>query len=82
MWWANRMPACWAWPCNAAERLLIAINKWDGIPTEQRDDIRRQLALKLDFVPYAPLHFISARHGTGVGELVQSGGARLRGRHA
>ncbi|HEY4339377.1 MAG TPA: ribosome biogenesis GTPase Der [Steroidobacteraceae bacterium] len=52
--------------------LLIAINKWDGIPTEQRDEIRRQLALKLDFVPYAPLHFISARHGTGVGELVQS----------
>jgi GTP-binding protein len=52
--------------------LLIAINKWDGIPMEQRDEIRRQLALKLDFVPYAPLHFISARHGTGVGELVQS----------
>ncbi len=23
-------------------------------------------------MPYAPLHFISARHGTGVGELVQS----------
>jgi GTPase len=52
--------------------LLIAINKWDGIPMEQRDEIRRQLALKLDFVPYAPLHFISARHGTGVGELMQS----------
>jgi GTP-binding protein len=52
--------------------LLIAINKWDGIPTEQRDEIRRQLALKLDFVPYAPLHFISARHGTGVGELAHS----------
>ena len=51
--------------------LLIAINKWDGIPTEQRDEIRRQLALKLDFVPYAPLHFISARHGTGVGELAR-----------
>ena len=52
--------------------LLIAINKWDGIPMEQREEIRRQLALKLDFVPYAPLHFISARHGTGVGELMQS----------
>ncbi len=52
--------------------LLIAINKWDGIPMEQREEIRRQLALKLDFVPYAPLHFISARHGTGVGELAQS----------
>jgi GTP-binding protein len=52
--------------------LLIAINKWDGIPMEQREEIRRQLALKLDFVPYAPLHFISARHGTGVGELALS----------
>jgi GTP-binding protein len=52
--------------------LVIAVNKWDGIPEEQREEIRRQLALKLDFVPFAPLHFISARHGTGVGELVHS----------
>jgi GTP-binding protein len=52
--------------------LIIAINKWDGIPAEQREDIHRQLALKLDFVGFAPLHFISARHGTGVGELMQS----------
>jgi GTP-binding protein len=52
--------------------LIIAVNKWDGIPQDQRDTIHRQLALKLDFVPFAPLHFISARHGTGVGELVQS----------
>ncbi len=52
--------------------LIIAVNKWDGIPQDQRDEIHRQLALKLDFVPFAPLHFISARHGTGVGELMQS----------
>jgi GTP-binding protein len=51
--------------------LLIAVNKWDGIPSDQRDEIRRQLSLKLDFVPYAPQHFISARHGTGVGELAR-----------
>ena len=52
--------------------LLIAVNKWDGIAAEQRETIRRQLALRLDFVPFAPLHFISARHGTGVGELMHS----------
>jgi GTPase len=52
--------------------LIIAINKWDGIPLEQRETIHRQLGLKLDFVPFAPLHFISARHGTGVGEVMQS----------
>src|SRR5208282_1671487 len=56
---------------NRGRVLLIAINKWDGIATEQRDEVRRQLSLKLDFVPFAPLHFISARHGTGVGELAR-----------
>ncbi|MCU0760026.1 MAG: ribosome biogenesis GTPase Der [Steroidobacteraceae bacterium] len=57
---------------NRGRALLIAVNKWDGVAPDQRDDIRRQLELKLDFVPYAPVHFISARHGTGVGELVQA----------
>ena len=52
--------------------LIIAINKWDGIEQDQRETIQRQLGLKLDFVPFAPLHFISARHGTGVGELIQA----------
>jgi GTPase len=52
--------------------LVVAVNKWDGVPPEQREQIERQLALKLDFVPFAPLHFISARHGSGVGELVKS----------
>ena len=52
--------------------LIIAVNKWDGIEQEQREQIERQLALKLDFVPFAPLHFISARHGSGVGELMKS----------
>jgi len=49
--------------------LLLAINKWDGIPMDQRDNVRNALALRLDFVPFAPQLFISARHGTGVGEL-------------
>jgi GTP-binding protein len=52
--------------------LLIAVNKWDGVAEEQRVQIRRQLDLKLDFVPFAPKLFISARHGTGVGELMQA----------
>ena len=52
--------------------LILAVNKWDNIVPEQREDIRRLLTLKIDFVPFAPLHFVSARHGTGVGELVAS----------
>jgi GTPase len=57
---------------NRGRALILAVNKWDNIPLDQRDDIRRLLELKLDFVPFAPVHFISARHGTAVGDLTAS----------
>ena len=52
--------------------LVIGVNKWDALPPEQRELIRSQLAVRLPFVDFAPLHFISARHGSGVGELMKS----------
>jgi GTP-binding protein len=52
--------------------LVIAVNKWDGIPQDQRNAIRDGLDLRLDFLRFAYLHFISARHGTGVGEMMES----------
>src|SRR3954464_15198524 len=57
---------------NRGRALILAVNKWDNIPMEQRDEIRRLLTFKIDFVPFAPMHFVSGRHGTGVGELVAS----------
>ncbi len=51
--------------------LLIAVNKWDGIPTDKRNEIRTGLDLRLPFLDFAPIHFISALHGTGVGELIR-----------
>jgi GTPase len=54
--------------------LLIAVNKWDGIPMDKRDEIRNGLALRLPFLDFAPVHFISALHGTGVGELMRGVG--------
>ncbi|MET0534435.1 MAG: ribosome biogenesis GTPase Der [Steroidobacter sp.] len=52
--------------------LLIAVNKWDGIPSDKRDEIRMGLDLRLPFLDFAPIHFISALHGTGVGELMRA----------
>jgi len=52
--------------------LVVAVNKWDGIPPDQRAAIRDGLDLRLDFLRFAPVHLISARHGTGVGELMGS----------
>ena len=57
---------------NRGRALILAVNKWDNIPMDQREEIKRLLTLKIDFVPFAPIHFVSARHGTGVGDLVAS----------
>ena len=50
--------------------LIIAVNKWDGIPMDKREEIRTGLDLRLPFLDFAPVHFISALHGSGVGDLV------------
>jgi GTP-binding protein len=52
--------------------LVLAVNKWDNIPPEQRDLIRAQIEQRLTFAEFAPVHFISARHGSGVGELFEA----------
>jgi GTP-binding protein len=52
--------------------LVIAVNKWDNIPMDKRDEIRTGLDLKIPFLEFAPIHFISALHGTGVGELLRA----------
>jgi len=58
--------------------LVIAVNKWDHVEPAQRDEIRTQLALRLRFLDFAPAHFISALHGSGVGEMMDS----VRAAHA
>jgi GTP-binding protein len=52
--------------------LVLAVNKWDHVAPAQRDEIRAQLDLRLRFLDFAPVHFISALHGSGVGEMMGS----------
>jgi GTP-binding protein len=49
--------------------LLIVINKWDGLDAYQKQEVKRKLEVKLSFVNYASVHYISALHGSGVGKL-------------
>jgi len=57
---------------NRGRALVVAINKWDGLPEEQRDFVKKELNRRLVFLDYADIHFISALHGTGVGHLYES----------
>lgn len=52
--------------------LVIAINKWDNLDQYQKDLVHKEIDRRLGFVEFAKVHFISALHGTGVGELYPS----------
>ncbi|MGH8551218.1 MAG: ribosome biogenesis GTPase Der [Methylococcales bacterium] len=54
---------------EAGRALIIGLNKWDGLSTDQREIVKRQLDLKLPFLDYAEKLFLSALHGTGAGNL-------------
>lgn len=57
---------------QSGRSLVIAINKWDGLDKDVKDKIKEDLNLRLGFVDFAEIHFISALHGTGVGHLFES----------
>lgn len=57
---------------NAGRSIVIAVNKWDGLETDARDWIKQELDRRLGFVDFARIHFISALHGTNVGNLFES----------
>jgi GTPase len=50
--------------------LVVAINKWDGLGPDQREQIKTQFARKLAFLDFAKMHMVSALHGSGVGLLL------------
>lgn len=52
--------------------LVIALNKWDGMEHSEKDWIKTEIRRRFTFVDFAKIHFISALHGTGVGELYPS----------
>jgi GTP-binding protein len=54
---------------EAGRALIIGLNKWDGLTTNQKETIQRQLDVKLAFLEFAEKHPISALHGSGVGKL-------------
>lgn len=57
---------------DAGRALVIGINKWDGLEEEHKTYVKNELERRLRFVDFADLHFISAKHGTGVGNLYKS----------
>jgi GTP-binding protein len=57
---------------EAGRALVVAVNKWDAVPVDRRDDVKRDLDRKAAFLAFARHHYISARKGAGVASLLRS----------
>ena len=51
--------------------LVVAVNKWDGLSAEQRDDVKRDIGRKLAFLDFARFNYISALKAKGLENLLK-----------
>src|SRR5450830_450222 len=57
---------------ESGRALVVGINKWDGLQSDRRDEIKIDIDRKLDFLSFAQMHFISALKGTNIAPLMKS----------
>jgi len=57
---------------EAGRALVVAVNKWERLPEDERDQVKRALLRKLAFLGFARLHFVSALTGHGLAPLMKS----------
>ena len=57
---------------ESGRALVVGVNKWDGLISERRDEIKIDIERKLNFLSFAKFHFISALKSTGVDQLMKS----------
>ncbi|MBI2397921.1 MAG: ribosome biogenesis GTPase Der [Xanthomonadales bacterium] len=55
---------------DAGRALVVCVNKWDGLGEYPRERCASELERRLDFVQWAERVFISAKHGSGLRELM------------
>jgi GTP-binding protein len=57
---------------ESGRALVVGINKWDGLTSDRRDEIKIDLDRKLSFLSFAKLHFISALKSSGIAPMMKS----------
>jgi len=50
--------------------IVLVVNKWDLVPPRQRREFQRYMEQRLRFISYAPVLYISAKLGQGVGKIL------------
>ncbi len=50
--------------------MVLVVNKWDGLQQHTRDNVRRSIRRTFPFLDAVPVLFVSAKHGSGVGQIM------------
>lgn len=54
---------------ESGRAVVLAVNKWDAVDAYQRELLQRSIEIRLSFLKFATLHFISAKKRQGLGPL-------------
>lgn len=57
---------------KASVPLVIAINKWDGLENDEREQVKQDIDRRMSFIDFARLYFISALEGTGLEKIFRA----------
>ncbi|MCX4025552.1 ribosome biogenesis GTPase Der [Endozoicomonas sp. SM1973] len=57
---------------ESGRAVVISLNKWDGMDADMKAQVKEELERRLGFINFARIHYISALHGSGVGNLYKS----------
>ncbi len=57
---------------DAGRAVIVALNKWDGLSAERREQLKDEMKFKMPFLDFAEQYTISALHGTGTGLLYKA----------
>jgi GTP-binding protein len=54
---------------SSGKALVVSVNKWDGLSEVERSQVRSEINRRLFFTEFAETYYISALHGSNVGNL-------------
>jgi len=57
---------------DSGRALVVAINKWDAVDAYQREQLQRQVEMRLGFLKFANFHMISAKKRQGLAPVWKS----------
>ncbi|PLK58922.1 ribosome biogenesis GTPase Der, partial [Candidatus Palibaumannia cicadellinicola] len=57
---------------NSGRALVIAVNKWDGLSINVRNQVKETLDQRLGFIDFVRVHFISALYGNNIKNMFHS----------